>query len=359
MKAVLVLAPFFDVHEGNDDGLGSAFDEVIDHPAVAEIVADRNGEPAPGGFPDLPGGSGCAVVKELDGNGLRLLEDDFATGADHERGIIEVIAVQRIFATGNEIAIVLIAPSADTFGNRTIEGVFGQNEKVSFWMLRDDMVEVAGYGEIRREFELDTRDAKDAGVGWLRLGRGSDRKEGERSGGGDQRGNLAPEREFSDGGGGEENEEAAAIEAEEGSRDERGRKNMGGGKPGESERVKFAAKKFDAAPEDWRQEEGQRTETGAPMGDDQDEDAGEKAENRPEEERGKTEDFPEPIEVRGDDEHADYKASAEAGGGLQFGEADEGEGVNQDQSRKGREDKGEVETGDGGGDKEDAFGQPA
>src|SRR5688500_15398797 len=66
--AMLLFAPVRDVHEGDDERLGSRGNESVGDEAITEVVTGGDGDRAPGRLPDLLVARREAVVEELDGH---------------------------------------------------------------------------------------------------------------------------------------------------------------------------------------------------------------------------------------------------------------------------------------------------
>lgn len=144
VEGVLLRAPIGDVHERDDDDLSAGLNETVHDAAVTEVVADGDGDFAPGRVPDFLRRRGQAVSEELDGDRFGLLEDDFSGWADDEGGVVEVAGDGIVFAAGDEVALVFAAPIADLGRDGAVEGVFGEDEELDVGILGDEAVEVFG-----------------------------------------------------------------------------------------------------------------------------------------------------------------------------------------------------------------------
>ena len=155
VEFVLGLTPFDDVHGWEDEELGALFDEVIDDAGVAEIITDAEADFAPGGIPDALFGRGEAVVEELNGDGFDLFENDFAVRIDDEGGVVEVCA-GGIFAAGDQVFFVLLAPFEDARRDGAVEGVFTEHKQFGFRMLLNQQIEFARNFQRNGKFQLDS-----------------------------------------------------------------------------------------------------------------------------------------------------------------------------------------------------------
>ena len=168
MLAMLLFAPIGDVHEGDDEGLGSGDDEAVGDAAIAQVVTGGDGNRAPGRGPDFLVGRGEAIVEELDGDGFGLLKDDFAVWADDEGGVVKCFSIgfELFFlAAGDEVFGMGAAPILDSFWNGSVKGVFAEDENLRVGMGCENAIQMCGDFEGGREFQLDASDFD--GVQWI------------------------------------------------------------------------------------------------------------------------------------------------------------------------------------------------
>ena len=162
---VLGFAPVDHVHRRDDEGLRALADEFVNDARVAEVVADRDADPAPGRLPNLLRRGGFAVLEELDRLLLGLLEDDLAVRGNDEGRIVEAAIGQVVLAADDQIPAVVAAPLQHGLGRVGFEGVFAENDQLGLGITGDQLVQSGEHFVVRRKLQLGPGDLDGFGGG--------------------------------------------------------------------------------------------------------------------------------------------------------------------------------------------------
>lgn len=156
VELMFVSAPFNDVHRRNNQSLGAQPDEAIGDPAVAQVVTDADADLAPGRVPKFLFRGREAILEELDRNAFSLAENDAALRANDKGRVAVLVSIDGIFATDDEVALVVTAPVEEVLGDGAVEGVFAHDEELGLGRFLDKLRKLSGDFVFGREFGLET-----------------------------------------------------------------------------------------------------------------------------------------------------------------------------------------------------------